>query len=85
MTVSRVETLVLGWISTGNAATVVGAANRSIRQKRNFDIVTKATHRLVARVVEYFPDEVVKAGNTVVPMYIPGRRLTASKPSRTVI
>ena len=46
----------------GNAATVVGDADAVARKERDFDIIGEPAHRLVARVVENFPDEVVKAG-----------------------
>ena len=41
--------------------------------------------RLVYGVVDDLPYEVVKTPGPVEPMYIPGRRLTASSPSRTWI
>ena len=51
----------LGMDFYGNAAAVVGDAHAVVRQECYLDVVGEITHRLVARVVEDFPDEVVKA------------------------
>src|SRR3989344_3192546 len=45
-----------------NAAAVVGDTHAIVRQKRNLDVVGEITHRLVTRVVEDFPHEMMQSG-----------------------
>src|SRR3989344_3453329 len=45
-----------------NSAAVVCNAHTVPRQKCYFDVVRESAHRLIARVVKDFPDEVMKAG-----------------------
>src|SRR3989344_5654629 len=54
----------LGVDLDGNATTVVGDAHAIARQKRYLDVIAEPAHRFVARVIEDFPNEVVKAGRT---------------------
>ena len=50
---------------------------------RHVDEVVAARQCLVDRVVDDLVDEVMEAPRPVEPMYIPGRRRTGSRPSRT--
>ena len=76
------------WSSTsahGDATPVVDDLDSPIGEEGHLDRGGVAGHRLVDRVVHDLPDEVMQAAGPVDPMYIPGRRLTASRPSSTVM
>jgi hypothetical protein len=57
--------------------------DRAVLEDANLDVGGVAGHGFVDRVVDDFPDEVVQAAASVEPMYMPGRRRTGSRPSRT--
>src|SRR3989344_5736067 len=46
-----------------DSSTVVGDAHFVVGQKCDLDVVCKATHGFVARVVEDFPNEMVQSGS----------------------
>jgi hypothetical protein len=48
------------------------------------DVRGVAVHRFVDGVVEDLPDEMVESVAPTPPIYMPGRRRTGSRPSRTV-
>jgi hypothetical protein len=53
--------------------------------QHDVDVRGVAVHRLVHRVVENLPDQVVQTVVPTPPMYMPGRLRTGSSPSRTVM
>jgi len=69
----------------GNAATVVHDRDRVVGMDRDRDVGREACECLVHRVVDDFVDEMVQTARRHRPMYIAGRRRTASRPFRTWI
>ena len=54
--------LVLGVLVDGDPAAVVGDTDRAVGEQRDVDARARPRHRLVDRVVDDFPHEVVEAG-----------------------
>ena len=69
----------------GDAAAIIDDAHAISRQKRDLDVIGKTSHSLVAGVVEDLSYKLMRPSGPVVPMYMPGRLRTASRPSKTWI
>ena len=76
----------LGVAIDRDAPPVIHHPDPSIGEEGHVDLGAEPGHGLVDRVVDHLPDQMVEAARGPVdPMYIPGRRRTASRPSRTVM
>ena len=75
----------LGVAVDRDAPPVVHHPNPPIGEERHVDPGAEPGHGLVDRVVDHLPNQMMQAAGPVVPMYIPGRRRTASRPSRTLM
>ena len=68
-----------------NSATVVDDGDAVVDMDRYIDLVAMTGQRFVDGVVDDLVDQMMKTALAVSPMYIPGRFLTASNPSKTLI
>ena len=66
-----------------DAAPIVPHLDPAFGVQGELDAVRMAGDRFVHGVVEQFGGEMVEPGLVVEPIYMPGRRRTGSRPSRT--
>lgn len=66
-----------------HAAAVVFNGNDILRIDTNFNLCRIAGQRFVNRVIDDFPDQMMRPFSEVEPIYMPGRFRTASNPSST--
>ena len=68
-----------------NPAAVVDHRDRIVFVNGDVDLGAMPGQRLIHGVVDHFVDQVMQPSSPVEPMYIAGRRRTASRPSRTLM
>ena len=69
----------------GNAAAVIDDRHGIIDVNGDVDWCAIPRQRFIHGVVHHFVDEVMQSHSPVEPMYMAGRRRTASRPSRTLM
>lgn len=67
----------------GDTTAIIDDSNAVIFLDRHFDVRTISGQGFVDTVIDDFVDQMMKPRVDVLPMYIPGRLRTASKPSNT--
>ena len=77
--------LLRGMHAGRNTAAIVDHDHAAVDMQRDLDRLAEAGHVFVDAIVDDFIDQMVKAFEPVLPMYIAGRLRTASSPSRTLI